>query len=39
MNLVLEDAQEIYVKKEVTKPLGTILLKGDTITMITAVPK
>ncbi len=36
MNLVLGDAVEIFEKKGVRQPLGRILLKGDTITLITA---
>ena len=34
MNLVLDDAHEIDTKKQVRKPLGRILLKGDTITLM-----
>ncbi len=39
MNLVLGEAEEVHIKKKSRKPLGRILLKGDTITMIAAVPK
>jgi len=34
MNLVLEDAEEISVKRKTCKPLGRILLKGDNITLM-----
>eukprot|EP00249_Psilotum_nudum_P006919 c20160_g1_i2 orf=69-482(+) len=34
MNLVLEDAEEISMKKKTRKPLGRILLKGDNITLM-----
>ncbi len=34
MNLVLEDAEEISVKRKTHKPLGRILLKGDNITLM-----
>ncbi|KAL5654139.1 hypothetical protein ACJX0J_033458, partial [Zea mays] len=34
MNLVLEDAEEINVKKNTRKSLGRILLKGDNITLM-----
>lgn len=34
MNLVLDDAEEVSVKKQARKPLGRILLKGDTITLM-----
>eukprot|EP00741_Cyanophora_paradoxa_P011749 tig00020563_g11353.t1 len=34
MNLVLDDAEEISVKKSVRKPLGRILLKGDNISLM-----
>lgn len=34
MNLVLDDAVEVNVKKETRQPLGRILLKGDTISLI-----
>ncbi|KAI8808335.1 small nuclear ribonucleoprotein E [Cladochytrium replicatum] len=37
MNLVLDEAEEISVKKETRKPLGRILLKGDNITLIQTV--
>ncbi|KAF9155214.1 hypothetical protein DFQ27_003436 [Actinomortierella ambigua] len=38
MNLVLEDAAEVDMKKETRQPLGRILLKGDNITLIQAAP-
>jgi len=34
MNLVLDDAEEINIKKETRKSLGRILLKGDNITLM-----
>ncbi|KAL3689331.1 hypothetical protein R1sor_015640 [Riccia sorocarpa] len=34
MNLVLEDAEEISLKKKTRKALGRILLKGDNITLM-----
>eukprot|EP01110_Echinostelium_bisporum_P003407 TRINITY_DN1830_c1_g1_i1.p1 TRINITY_DN1830_c1_g1~~TRINITY_DN1830_c1_g1_i1.p1 ORF type:complete len:90 (-),score=6.36 TRINITY_DN1830_c1_g1_i1:113-382(-) len=34
MNLVLDDAEEIYIKKNIRKSLGRILLKGDNITLM-----
>ena len=34
MNLVLEDAEEVSVKRGTRKPLGRILLKGDAITLM-----
>eukprot|EP00186_Timspurckia_oligopyrenoides_P004853 CAMPEP_0182446928 /NCGR_PEP_ID=MMETSP1172-20130603/9052_1 /TAXON_ID=708627 /ORGANISM="Timspurckia oligopyrenoides, Strain CCMP3278" /LENGTH=80 /DNA_ID=CAMNT_0024643121 /DNA_START=65 /DNA_END=307 /DNA_ORIENTATION=- len=36
MNLVLEDSEEINVKKNTRKRLGRSLLKGDAITLIMA---
>ena len=34
MNLVLDDAEEVNVKRRTRKPVGRILLKGDNITLI-----
>ncbi|GMQ07884.1 hypothetical protein CsSME_00051886 [Camellia sinensis var. sinensis] len=34
MNLVLDDAEEVNVKKKTRKALGRILLKGDNITLM-----
>jgi len=34
MNLVLDAAEEISLKKKTRKPLGRIMLKGDNVTMI-----
>jgi small nuclear ribonucleoprotein E len=34
MNLVLDDAEEVSVKRKTRKPLGRILLKGDNITLM-----
>jgi small nuclear ribonucleoprotein E len=36
MNLVMDDAEEVRVKKETRSPLGRILLKGDNISLMTA---
>ena len=37
MNLVLDDACEVHLKKNTRTPLGRILLKGDNITLIQQV--
>lgn len=37
MNLVLDDAVEVSLKRGTRTDLGRILLKGDTITLISAV--
>ena len=34
MNLVLDDAEELSMKKKTRKPLGRILLKGENITLM-----
>ena len=34
MNLVLDDAEELNIKKQERTPIGRILLKGDTITLM-----
>jgi len=34
MNLVLDDAEEVRMKKQERMPLGRILLKGDSITLM-----
>ncbi|KAH9531067.1 hypothetical protein CY35_19G016900 [Sphagnum magellanicum] len=34
MNLVLDEAEEISLKKKTRQPLGRILLKGDNITLM-----
>ena len=34
MNLTLDEAEEIDVKRQARKSLGRILLKGDTITLM-----
>ncbi|KXZ43545.1 hypothetical protein GPECTOR_87g407 [Gonium pectorale] len=34
MNLVLDDAEEVSMKRKTRKALGRILLKGDNITLI-----
>jgi small nuclear ribonucleoprotein E len=36
MNLVLDDACEVHMKKNTSKPLKRIMLKGDNITCIQA---
>lgn len=37
MNLVLDEAEELSMKKKTRKPLGRILLKGDNITLMMRV--
>lgn len=37
MNVVLDDAEEVDVKKKTRKPLGRLLLKGDNITLLAPV--
>ncbi|KDD76561.1 hypothetical protein H632_c181p1 [Helicosporidium sp. ATCC 50920] len=37
MNLVLDEAEEVSMKRDTRKPLGRILLKGDNITVMQAV--
>ena len=39
MNLVLDEAEEVSVKRKTRKPLGRILLKGDNITLMQTVGK
>lgn len=34
MNVVLDDAEELSIKKKSRKALGRILLKGDNITLM-----
>lgn len=36
MNLVLDEAEEVHIKKESRKNIGRILLKGDNITLMQA---
>jgi len=36
MNLVLDNAEEVDLKKKTRRPLGRTLLKGDSISLITA---
>ena len=36
MNLVLDDACEVHLKRKTEKMLGRIMLKGDNITLIQA---
>ena len=38
MNVVLDDTEEIYVKKGTRKRVGRILLKGDNITAVFPAP-
>lgn len=38
MNVVLDDAEEVDVKKKGRKALGRIMLKGDNITLVCAAP-
>ena len=37
MNLVLDDAEELDIKKRTKRPLGRTLLKGDNITLMMSV--
>lgn len=37
MNLVLDEAEEVSIKRKTRKPLGRILLKGDNITLMQTV--
>ena len=39
MNLVLDEAEEVSVKRKTRKTLGRILLKGDNITLMQTVGK
>eukprot|EP00798_Chlamydomonas_sp_ICE-L_P017108 gene17108-23410_t len=39
MNLVLDEAEEVSVKRKTRKPLGRIMLKGDNITLMQTVGK
>lgn len=39
MNVVLDEAEELDLKKETRRPLGRTLLKGDSITLIMGVAK
>lgn len=34
MNIVLDEAEEYYVKKKTRRNVGKVLLKGDNITLI-----
>ena len=34
MNLVLDQAAEVHMKRDKVKPLGRIMLKGDNVTLI-----
>lgn len=36
MNLVMDDAEEVSMKRQTRKALGRILLKGDNISLMTA---
>ena len=37
MNLVLDEAEEFYPKKNIRRNIGRLMLKGDNITMIRKV--
>ena len=37
MNLVLDEGEEVSVKRAARKPLGRLMLKGDAITLIQEV--
>ena len=39
MNLVLDEAEEVSIKRKTRKPLGRIMLKGDNITLMQTVGK
>lgn len=39
MNLVLDDAYEYYMKSQVKKSIGRILLKGENITLVQVANK
>ena len=34
MNLVIDEAVEVHLKKDEKRPLGRILLKGENVTLI-----
>lgn len=34
MNMVLEESEEVIVKQKARRPIGTIMLKGDAMTLI-----
>jgi len=34
MNLVMDNAEEIHMKKGTRKPVGRVMLKGDNITLL-----
>jgi small nuclear ribonucleoprotein (snRNP)-like protein len=38
MNIVLDDVEEVTIKTKRRVSLGRILLKGDTISVLTAIP-
>ncbi|OSX78147.1 hypothetical protein BU14_0120s0030 [Porphyra umbilicalis] len=38
MNVVLDDAVEVSLKRKTATPLGRILLKGDTISLLCSAP-
>jgi len=38
MNLVLDEAEEVNAAKGLKKPLGRILLKGDSISLVQQAP-
>lgn len=39
MNLVVDEAVEVNVKKDTRRELGRILLKGDNITLVSHLEK
>lgn len=39
MNLVLDNAEEVYRKKQTRRSIGRIMLRGDNITLIQQVDK
>ena len=34
MNVVLDEAYEVYVKKDIRRKIGRLILKGDNISLI-----
>ncbi|GBE59889.1 small nuclear ribonucleoprotein [Babesia ovata] len=38
MNMVLDEVEEVSVRQKVRRSLGTILLKGEAMTLIAAAP-
>ena len=34
MNVVLDDSEEVYLKKDIRRKIGRLILKGDNIALI-----